>query len=66
MANADDCHEIGAGSSRQRSVYKANTWLALCRACHEVVQGMTREEQAALKLGAVRRDINAVCGRAVL
>ena len=60
---ATDCHEIAAGSSRHRSVYLANTWLALCRPCHRAVQGMTFHEQFAIKRDAVAWDINAALGR---
>jgi hypothetical protein len=63
LANPTDCHEIAAGSSRHRSVYLPNTWLALCRECHELVQGMNLNEQVALKQAAIRRDINWALGR---
>lgn len=58
-----DCHEIAAGSSRQRSVYLANCWLALCRRCHQAVQQMPIAAQYTIKCEAVARDINRALGR---
>ena len=60
---ATDCHEIPAGSSRHRAIKLANTWLALCRECHDLVQGIDFIEQFNLKCEAVRRDINRCLGR---
>lgn len=60
---ATDCHEIPAGAHRQRAVRLPNTWLALCRECHEWLQGIGAEEQAAIKFAAVRRDLNYCFGR---
>ncbi len=60
---ATDCHEIPAGSSRHRAIKKPNTWLALCRDCHDLVQGIDFMEQFNLKCEAVRRDINRCLGR---
>lgn len=58
-----DCHEIAAGSSRHRSVYLANTWLAVCRKCHIAVQQMPIKAQYSIKCEAVARDINRALGR---
>jgi 5-methylcytosine-specific restriction endonuclease McrA len=63
---ATDCHEIPAGSSRQRAIKLANTWLALCRDCHRDIQGSPFAEQFAMKVEAVRRDINRCLGRTEL
>lgn len=60
---ATDCHEIPAGSSRHRALWLPNTWLALCRTCHDRVQGSDFLEQFNLKCEAVRRDINRCLGR---
>lgn len=58
-----DCHEIAAGAHRHRAERRANCWLALCRPCHDVVQGRPFAEQFELKVEAVRRAINWCLGR---
>lgn len=63
---ATDCHEIPAGAHRHVAVELPNTWLALCRECHDVVQGVAFIEQYNLKCEAVRHAINHCLGRAEL
>jgi len=36
---ATDCHEIAAGASREKALRNRFAWLALCRSCHERIQG---------------------------
>ena len=56
---ASDCHEISSGEGRAAAVYLPNVWLALCRQCHDQLQGGPIEPQIATKFRAVLRDINA-------
>ena len=63
---ATDCHEIPAGSHRHVAVELPNVWLALCRECHGIVQGVAFIEQYNLKCEAVRHAINHCLGRAEL
>lgn len=46
---AVDPHEIAAGSSREKSLKNRFAWLALCRECHEKIQGSDQAEQYARK-----------------
>lgn len=46
---ACDPHEIAAGSSREKALQNRFAWLALCRECHERIQGSDQAEQYALK-----------------
>ena len=61
-----DCHEITAGSSRHRAVWQPNTWLALCRKCHDKLQGASYKIQFAAKMRAVAHAINKCLGRRLL
>lgn len=61
-----ECHEIVGGQNRHKAVYKPNLWLALCRECHERLQGRAYGEQLAVKCEAIRRDINQVKGSRVV
>jgi hypothetical protein len=47
---ATDCHEITAGSAnRPKAVRNRFTWLALCRGCHETLQGTDIARQLVYK-----------------
>ena len=47
---AVDCHEIAAGTGNRPEALKNRfAWLALCRACHERLQGSDMDFQYALK-----------------
>lgn len=63
---ATDCHEITAGSSRQRAIHQPNAWLALCRECHEEIQGSDIDTQTRLKCSAVVRTVSHCLGRSLL
>ena len=47
---ATDCHEILAGANRHASVKERACWLAVCRPCHDEIQGTEPEYQLAYKL----------------
>lgn len=58
------CHEIGAGSSRQRSIRRGPLcWLAVCSECHDYLQGASHAENVAVKCRAVVGAFNEVLGR---
>lgn len=61
-----DVHEIAAGSHRHRAVYDPNCLLAVCRACHEEIQGAPFRVQLAIKCRACSEAINRATGRNVL
>lgn len=46
---AVDPHEIAAGSSREKALHNRFAWLALCRKCHERIQGSPIAEQLVYK-----------------
>jgi hypothetical protein len=56
---ATDCHEIPSGPGRSVAVYLPNTWLALCRACHQQLQSSDVPSQIGIKWRSVLRDVNA-------
>jgi hypothetical protein len=47
---ATDCHEIAAGSSKQKAMRNRFCWLALCRTCHDRIQGGNIAAQMAMKV----------------
>lgn len=47
---ATDCHEIAAGSSREKALRNRFAWLALCRECHDRIQGGSIAAQMAMKV----------------
>lgn len=44
-----DVHEIFGGSHRQTTVRLRAFWLGVCRMCHDLVQGLPKAQQLALK-----------------
>lgn len=65
-APATDIHEIAAGSHRDRSLQRPRTWLYVCRACHDEIQGKPYGEQLLVLIAAIRRDLNWCVGRNVV
>lgn len=47
---AGDVHEIFAGCYRSAAFAEPAAWLALCRECHDLIQGIEWTQQLALKL----------------
>lgn len=47
---ACDVHEILAGADRHKAFKERCCWLALCRRCHDELQGTDKIRQLALKL----------------
>lgn len=47
---ATDCHEILAGSHRHKAFVEPACWLAVCRLCHDQIQGSPVPRQLAYKL----------------
>lgn len=58
-----ECHEIVGGSNRWKAVQDPDLWLVVCRECHQVVQGMTKSAQVALKTKQVIQAVNEKLGR---
>ena len=61
-----DLHEIPAGAHRHVAVYSPNCWLALCRECHDELQGLPFRVQLVVKCRAASESINRAVGRNVL
>lgn len=56
MASAE-VHHICRGKDRRRSLLNPETWLGLCRSCHDFVEKFSWEIQVCIKQNAVRTTI---------